>query len=65
MFFLDVEFKRFCSDFCDFGSILGDPGGSKNCEKIDKIVFGTLFGFLIDFGSNIGAIWEDFGWILE
>ena len=58
----------FFANFSDFGSILGGPGGSKNCYKSLKkrfrAVFGARLGFGCDFKSDVGAIFEDFGWIL-
>ena len=44
---------------------MGGPGGSKNQQKIKKNAFGRCLGPLIDFGSDLGAILVDFGWILD
>ena len=44
---------------------MGGPGGSKNQQKIEKNAFGRCLGPLIDVGSDLGAIFGDFGWILD
>ena len=75
MFFTSF-FLRFFADFCDFGSILGGPGPSKNRYKIEKIDFLTrsvlkegcgrvLGGSWDDFGRVLGGFWQDFEWILK
>ena len=64
VFFSKSDLKLFFSYFCDIGSILGGPGGSKNGPGIEKIVFGTLLGRVRDFGPVLGAILERFWEIL-
>ena len=68
-------FLAFFLIFCDFGSILGGPGPSKNCKKSEKIDFflrsvlkggsGRVLGeFWNGFGRILGVFSEGFGWIL-
>ena len=60
MFFCYRFFSVFFSIFCDFGSILGGLGPSKNWQKIEKIAFGTHLECASDFSSILGAILEQF-----
>ena len=46
-------FNNIFSDFCDFGSILGWPGGSKNHQKFVKSVHG---GVKSDPGGSLGPL---------
>ena len=58
--FFAIDFLTFFWIFCDFGSILGGPGPSKNWQKIEKIAFGTHLECASDFSSILGAILEQF-----
>ena len=67
-----LNFVFFFAIFGDVGSIWGGPGPSKNLQKLTTSrknrvwdALGTRLGFLIDFGSDLGAIWKDFEWILN
>ena len=66
---------RFFADFSNFGSILGGPGPSKNCPKIEKnenkslleriwSALGVPWSLWEGFGSVLGGFWEGFGRIL-
>ena len=59
-FFKHHILSVFFSDFDDFGSILGGPGTSKNWQKIEKIVFGTVLERVSDPLSILEAILERF-----
>ena len=41
------------------------PGVPKINKKSKKNAYGVHLGFLIDFGSDFGAILVDLGWILD
>ena len=49
VFFRLRFFGVFLAIFSDFGSILGGHGTTANWEKIEKIVFGTLWERVWDF----------------
>ena len=68
MWFFNFYFFSFFSIFCDFGSIVGGSGTSKNCKKSEKIDFFVLkggSGSWEGFGRILEEFWEGFGKILK
>ena len=66
MWFFNFDFfSFFFPDFCDFGSILGGPGPSKNCKKSEKIDFLTRSVLNQVSGRVLGRFWEDFNEVLD
>ena len=71
MYFFDIDFSSFFFFFFDFSRFWLDFGRPRGLQKLLKIikkrfraVFGVRLGFGCDFKSDVGAILEDFGWIL-
>ena len=75
-FFRTMISVRFFIDFSDFGSILGDPGTSKNCKESLKIDAGAcsesilacdmiLVVVLKRFLQILDGFWKGSGGILE
>ena len=65
----------FFADFSNFGSILGGPGPSKKCPKIEKnenkslleriwSALGVPWSLWEGFGSVLGRFWDGFGMVL-
>ena len=69
MVFLNVGFLAFFSGFfwfwLDFGKRRGFQKFIQNSKNRVRDAFGARLGFLIDSGSNFGAIFGDFGWIWD
>ena len=68
--FLNVElgaffFFGFWRFWLDFGMPRDVQKLTKNRKNRVRDALGTRLGFLIDFGSDFGPIFGDFGWIFD
>ena len=67
--FFNIDCLAFFCDFSGFGLDFGRPRAVKKLTKNRKNrvrdALGTRLGFLIDFGSDFGPIFGDFGWIFD
>ena len=58
-------FFRFFAILTQFWEVRGFPQIEKNRKNRVRDPFGARYRFFMDFGSDFGTIFGDFGWILD